>query len=99
MHTGIDYAAPTGTPVWSVGSGTVVFAGYKGGYGKTIEVKHSGGVKTRYGHLSRIGVKVGQGVRQHQTIGAVGSTGYSTGNHCHFEVRINGDPVDPLKEL
>lgn len=97
MHTGIDYAAPTGTPVWSVGSGTVVFAGYKGGYGKTIEVKHSGGVKTRYGHLSRIGVKVGQGVRQHQTIGAVGSTGLSTGPHLHFEYLVGGQFVQPRK--
>jgi murein DD-endopeptidase MepM/ murein hydrolase activator NlpD len=97
MHTGIDYAAPTGTPVWSVGSGTVVFAGWKGGYGKTIEVKHSGGVKTRYGHLSRINVKVGQGVRQHQTIGAVGSTGYSTGPHLHFEYLVGGQFVQPRK--
>jgi murein DD-endopeptidase MepM/ murein hydrolase activator NlpD len=97
MHTGIDYAAPTGTPVWSVGSGTVVFAGWKGGYGKTIEVKHAGGVKTRYGHLSRINVKVGQGVRQHQTLGAVGSTGYSTGPHLHFEYLVGGQFVPPRK--
>jgi murein DD-endopeptidase MepM/ murein hydrolase activator NlpD len=97
MHTGIDYAAPTGTPVWSVGSGTVVFAGWKGGYGKTVEVKHAGGVKTRYGHLSRISVKTGQGVRQHQTIGAVGSTGYSTGPHLHFEYLVGGQFVPPRK--
>lgn len=97
MHTGIDYAAPTGTPVWAVGSGTVVYAGWKGGYGKTIEVKHSGAVKTRYGHLSRILVRKGQSVRQHQTIGAVGSTGYSTGPHLHFEYLVNGKFTQPRK--
>ncbi len=97
MHTGIDYAAPTGTPVWAVGSGTVAFTGWKGGYGKTIEIKHSGAVKTRYGHLSKIFVKRGQSVRQHQTIGAVGSTGYSTGPHLHFEYLVNGKFTQPRK--
>jgi murein DD-endopeptidase MepM/ murein hydrolase activator NlpD len=97
MHTGIDYAAPTGTPVWAVGSGTVVFTGWKGGYGKTVEIKHAGGVRTRYGHLSRIHVKVGQGVRQQQTIGAVGSTGYSTGPHLHFEYLVGGQFVPPRR--
>lgn len=97
MHTGIDYAAPTGTPVWAVGSGTVAFTGWKGGYGKTIEIKHSGAVKTRYGHLSKIYVKRGQAVRQHQTIGAVGSTGYSTGPHLHFEYLVNGKFTQPRK--
>jgi murein DD-endopeptidase MepM/ murein hydrolase activator NlpD len=97
MHTGIDYAAPTGTPVWAVGSGTVVFTGWKGGYGKTIEVKHSGAVKTRYGHLSKILVRKGQSVRQHQTIGAVGSTGFSTGPHLHFEYLVNGVFTQPRK--
>lgn len=97
MHTGIDYAAPTGTPVWAVGSGTVVFTGWKGGYGKTIEIKHSGAVKTRYGHLSKILVRKGQAVRQHQTIGAVGSTGYSTGPHLHFEYLVNGKFTQPRK--
>lgn len=97
MHTGIDYAAPTGTPVWAVGSGTVVFAGRKGGYGNTIEIKHSGAVKTRYGHLSKIYVRRGQSVHQHQTIGAVGSTGYSTGPHLHFEYLVNGTFTQPRK--
>ncbi len=97
MHTGIDYAAPTGTPVWAVGSGTVAFTGWKGGYGKTIEIKHSGAVKTRYGHLSKIFVRKGQAVRQHQTIGAVGSTGYSTGPHLHFEYLVNGKFTQPRK--
>lgn len=97
MHTGIDYAAPTGTPVWAVGSGTVQFAGWKGGYGKTIEIRHAGGVVTRYGHLSRIGVSRGQAVRQHQTIGAVGSTGFSTGPHLHFEYLVGGQFIPPRK--
>ncbi len=97
MHTGIDYAAPSGTPVWAVGSGTVQFAGWKGGYGKTIEIRHAGGVVTRYGHLSRIGVSRGQAVRQHQTIGAVGSSGFSTGPHLHFEYLVGGQFIPPRK--
>lgn len=97
MHTGIDYAAPTGTPVWSIGAGTVIFAGWKGGYGKTIEIRHTGSVVTRYGHLSKIFVRRGQSVRQHQTIGAVGSTGYSTGPHLHFEYLVNGVFTPPRK--
>ncbi|MBR9977499.1 MAG: M23 family metallopeptidase, partial [Bacteroidetes bacterium] len=97
MHTGIDYAAPTGTPVWAVGSGTVTFTGWKGGYGNTIEIRHSGSVVTRYGHLSKIYVKRGQGVRQQQTIGAVGSTGYSTGPHLHFEYLVNGVYTPPRR--
>ncbi|MDX9760275.1 MAG: M23 family metallopeptidase [Bacteroidota bacterium] len=97
MHTGIDYGAPTGTPVWSIGAGTVIFAGWKGGYGKTIEIRHSGSVVTRYGHLSKIHVRRGQAVRQHQTIGAVGSTGYSTGPHLHFEYLVNGVFTPPRK--
>lgn len=97
MHTGIDYGAPTGTPVWSIGAGTVIYAGRKGGYGNTIEVRHTAGVVTRYGHLSRILVRRGQSVRQHQTIGAVGSTGYSTGPHLHFEYLVNGVFTPPRK--
>ncbi|MBE0644796.1 MAG: M23 family metallopeptidase [Bacteroidetes bacterium] len=97
MHTGIDYGAPTGTPVWSIGSGTVIHAGPKGGYGNTIEIRHTASVVTRYGHLSRIFVRRGQAVRQHQTIGAVGSTGYSTGPHLHFEYLVNGVFTPPRK--
>jgi murein DD-endopeptidase MepM/ murein hydrolase activator NlpD len=97
LHTGIDYAAPTGTPVWSIGAGTVIFTGWKGGYGNTIEIRHGGGVVTRYGHLSKILVRRGQGVRQHQTIGKVGSTGYSTGPHLHFEYLVNGVFTPPRK--
>ncbi|MFZ1731711.1 MAG: M23 family metallopeptidase [Bacteroidota bacterium] len=97
MHTGIDYGAPMGTPVWSIGAGTVVHAGRKGGYGNTIEIRHSASVVTRYGHLSRIFVRRGQSVRQHQTVGAVGSTGYSTGPHLHFEYLVNGVFTPPRK--
>jgi len=97
MHTGIDYAAPTGTPVWAVGSGKVVYAGWRGGYGKLVEIQHPGSVRTRYGHLSRIIVRRGQTVRQHQTIGKVGSTGYATGSHLHFEFLVNGSQRAPRK--
>lgn len=97
MHTGIDYGAPTGTPVWSIGAGTVIFAGRKGGYGNTIEIRHTGSVVTRYGHLSKIFVRRGQSVRQHQTVGAVGSTGFSTGPHLHFEYLVNGVFTPPRK--
>ncbi len=90
MHTGTDYAAPKGTPVWAIGAGKVVSAGWRGGYGKLVEIQHPGGVRTRYGHLSRILVRRGQTVRQHQTIGRVGSTGYATGSHLHFEFLVNG---------
>ncbi len=97
MHTGTDYAAPAGTPVWAVGSGKVVYAGRRGGYGKLVEIQHPGGVRTRYGHLSRILVRRGQTVRQHQTIGRVGSTGYATGAHLHFEFLVNGSQRAPRK--
>ena len=97
MHTGIDYGAPTGTPVWAVGAGTVIHSGSKGGYGNTIEIKHAGSVVTRYGHLSKVLVRRGQSVHQHQTIGLVGSTGYSTGPHLHFEYLVNGHFTPPRK--
>jgi len=97
MHTGTDYAAPTGTPAWTVASGIVTFAGPSGGYGNLVEVSHPGNVKTRYGHLSRILVHKGQFVRQRQAIGKVGSTGYSTGPHLHFETIVNGKQVPPRK--
>jgi murein DD-endopeptidase MepM/ murein hydrolase activator NlpD len=97
MHTGIDYGAPTGTPVWSIGAGTVTFAGWRGGYGKLVEISHGGNIKTRYAHLSVIAVKRGQSVRQRQTIGKVGSTGYSTGPHLHFEFLVNGKFTQPRR--
>jgi murein DD-endopeptidase MepM/ murein hydrolase activator NlpD len=99
MHTGIDFRAATGDPVRATAQGKVVAAGWHGGYGRMIEIDHGNSLTTRYGHLSAIGVKVGDVVRIGQVIGAVGSTGRSTGPHLHYETRIDGDPVDPRKFL
>ena len=96
MHTGVDYAAPTGTPVKATADGTVVRAGVAGGYGNMVEVQHSDGTTSRYAHLHTFRTSVGQPVKQGQVIGLVGSTGMSTGPHLHFEIRKNGSPVDPL---
>jgi len=98
MHEGIDIAAPYGTPVRAAAAGRVIIAGSSGGYGNLVVIDHGNGMATAYAHLSAIyaaGGSVGQG----QSIGAVGSTGHSTGNHLHFEVRINGSPVNPLGYL
>lgn len=95
-HLGVDYAAPTGTPVRTVGDGTVEFAGVQGGYGNVIYVRHRNNQVTVYAHLSRIFVRKGQRVDQGERIGAVGSTGVSTGPHLHFEFRDNGQHRDPL---
>lgn len=96
-HRGVDYAAPTGTPALVVGDGVVSFAGRQDGYGNVIEVNHGLGHKTLYAHLSQIHVRAGQSVQKSQKIGAVGSTGWSTGPHLHFEFLVNGEHVDPLK--
>jgi murein DD-endopeptidase MepM/ murein hydrolase activator NlpD len=95
-HLGVDYAAPTGTPVRSVGQGIVDIAGSQGGFGNVVMVKHAGGHTTVYAHLSRIHVKRGQSVTQGQTLGLVGATGWATGPHLHFEFRVNGQHKDPL---
>jgi len=97
-HLGVDYAAPTGTPVCSLGQGKVIFKGRDKGFGNTIRIRHAGGYVTYYGHLSRFakGLKVGKGVDQGDTIGYVGSTGYSTGPHLDFRVSCNGKFVNPL---
>ena len=95
-HLGVDYAAPTGTPVRSVGQGIVDVAGNQGGFGNVVMVKHASGQTTVYAHLSRINVKRGQSVAQGQTIGLVGATGWATGPHLHFEFRVNGQHKDPL---
>jgi murein DD-endopeptidase MepM/ murein hydrolase activator NlpD len=95
QHNGIDYAAPTGTTVRSVGDGTVEFAGTQSGYGNIVIVNHRNHQQTAYAHLSRVDVKVGQSVSQGQTVGAVGSTGWATGPHLHFEFRVNGEYQDP----
>ena len=95
-HLGVDYAAPTGTPVRSVGQGIVDVAGNQGGFGNVVMVKHAGGQTTVYAHLSRINVKRGQSVAQGQTLGLVGATGWATGPHLHFEFRVNGQHKDPI---
>ncbi|HOZ67182.1 MAG TPA: M23 family metallopeptidase [Burkholderiaceae bacterium] len=95
-HKGIDYAAPTGTPVRTVGDGVIAFAGVQRGYGNVIEVAHRNSKTTVFAHLSRIDVKKGQKVEQGAVIGAVGSTGFSTGPHLHFEFRVDGEHQDPL---
>ena len=95
-HLGVDYGAPTGTPVRSVGEGVVEFAGVQNGYGNVVQIKHAGDRLTVYAHLSRIDVKKGQRVDQAQRIGAVGATGWATGPHLHFEFRVAGKHQDPL---
>jgi murein DD-endopeptidase MepM/ murein hydrolase activator NlpD len=96
-HKGVDYAAPTGTPVKAAGAGRVRFRGVKGGYGNLVEIEHSGGVTTRYGHLSRFAKGLGNGARveQGQVIGYVGKTGLATGPHLHFEYLQRGVNLDP----
>ena len=99
-HTGVDLAAPSGTPVASVAAGTVTHAGRAGAYGLKVEVTHADGTETWYAHLSRIDVTVGQSVEQGGSLGAVGSTGNSTGPHLHVELRPGGGgPVDPVEAL
>ncbi len=98
-HRGLDIASPLGTPVMASAAGTVVFAGFAGGYGLMVEIDHGGGIRTRYGHLSKLLVWSGQSVFGGQTIGQVGSTGHSTGSHLHFEVRVNGIASDPSRSL
>jgi Membrane proteins related to metalloendopeptidases len=95
-HLGTDFAAPTGTAVRTVGDGVVEFAGVQNGFGNVVFIKHRSDHVTVYAHLSRIGVKKGQSVEQGQTIGAVGSTGWATGPHLHFEFRVSGKPQDPM---
>jgi murein DD-endopeptidase MepM/ murein hydrolase activator NlpD len=99
MHSGLDFRSSHGDPVRATANGKVVTAAWNGGYGKMVEIDHGNGISTRYGHLSDIGVKVGQQVRVGQTVGRVGSTGRSTGPHLHYETRIDGDAVDPQKFL
>lgn len=96
QHKGVDFGAPTGTPIQAVGDGTVETAGWQNGYGNVVEISHHNGRSTLYAHMSRIDVHVGQHVGQGSTIGAVGQTGWATGPHLHFEVKLNGEQTDPL---
>ena len=98
-YTGLDIATSTGTPVKAAASGKVTFSGYKGSYGNMLVISHGNGVQTYYGHCSKLYVKVGQTVKAGDTIAAVGSTGNSTGNHLHFEIRLNDKQVNPQKYL
>ena len=99
MHTGVDWAAPTGTPIYAAGNGVVEKEGWESGYGKFILLKHNNGYETAYGHMSAYakGLEEGKRVRQGQVIGFVGSTGLSTGSHVHYEIRLNGRFVDPMR--
>ena len=99
MHEGIDLGAAYGSPIAAAAAGTVVWCGWMDGYGNLVVIDHGNGLATAYGHQSRIVVGCNQTVAQGQTIGYVGSTGHSTGPHLHFEVRVNGSPVDPLGYL
>lgn len=99
MHEGIDIAVPSGTPVAAAASGTVIWAGWQGGYGNLVVVDHGGGIATAYGHNTSVTVSVGQHVGQGTIIAYSGSTGNSTGPHVHFEVRVNGSAVDPMGYL
>ena len=100
-HLGIDYAAPTGTPVWAIGDGTVILCGWNGGYGKQVIIRHRNGHESMYGHLSRFGpgIRKGKTVQQKQVVGYVGSTGLSTGPHLDFRLRRNQAFVNPLRQI
>jgi murein DD-endopeptidase MepM/ murein hydrolase activator NlpD len=95
-HRGVDYGAPHGTPVRSVGDGVVEFSGWQNGYGNVVKIQHGKERSTLYAHLSRIDVRKGQAVEQGQRLGAVGATGWATGPHLHFEFQVNGQHVNPL---
>ncbi|WP_233548298.1 M23 family metallopeptidase [Aurantiacibacter zhengii] len=95
MHSGLDFRAPMGSPIHAAADGRVAFVGVKGGYGKVVEVDHGAGLVTRYAHMSRFNAQVGETVTAGDVIGAIGSTGRSTGPHLHFEVRINNRAVNP----
>lgn len=97
QHHGMDFAAPTGTPIYSTAEGVVTFSGRQSGYGNVVKIRHAFGFETVYAHLSKSRVQVGQRVRRGMLIADMGSTGRSTGSHLHYEVRIDGQPVNPSK--
>ncbi len=97
MHKGLDFTAAQGTPIYATGDGNISLAGYsEGGYGNHVMINHGYGYETLYGHMVRIKVRQGQKVKRGEVIGWVGSTGKSTGPHCHYEVHVNGEAVDPV---
>jgi murein DD-endopeptidase MepM/ murein hydrolase activator NlpD len=96
MHNGTDFAAPIGTPIYATADGVVTEAGWSSGYGRLIKIQHEFGIETRYAHLNRISVNVGERVSQGQRIGDMGNSGRSTGPHLHYEVRVGGRPVNPM---
>jgi murein DD-endopeptidase MepM/ murein hydrolase activator NlpD len=98
-HHGIDLAAPMGAPIRAIAAGRVVYADPFGGYGKIVVVRHASGLTSHYGHCSGLSVKIGDNVAAGDIIGAVGSTGLSTGPHLHFEIRIDGVPQNPERYL
>ncbi|XP_057821178.2 uncharacterized protein LOC131033887 isoform X5 [Cryptomeria japonica] len=97
FHEGVDLAAEQGTPIYASYKGTVAYAGWNGGYGYLVAIQHEGGFVTRYAHCCAIHARVGQKVRKGQQVAAVGATGHATGPHLHFEVRLNGEALDPFK--
>jgi murein DD-endopeptidase MepM/ murein hydrolase activator NlpD len=99
LHAGIDIAAPTGTAIAASASGQITYAGSMSGYGLVVVIQHANGISTAYAHNSSISVSLGQTVSQGQTIASVGCTGHCFGDHVHFEVRVNGSPVDPMSYL
>lgn len=98
-HSGVDLAASYGTPIVATSDGVVGTADWAGGYGLLVALDHGGGLQTRYGHMSRLNVAAGQKVRKGEVIGFVGSTGRSTGAHLHYEIRINGQAINPAAHL
>ena len=95
FHAGLDFRGPVGAPIYAAAKGVVSFAGVRQGYGNCVEIDHGNGLTTRYAHMSRLGATVGQQIAAGNVIGAIGSTGRSTGPHLHFEVRIHDRPVNP----
>lgn len=96
LHAGTDFAAPHGTPIYATADGVVIHADWQSGYGRLVKIQHQFGIETRYAHMSKIRVKVGQRVSRGDRIGDMGNTGRSTGTHLHYEVRVGGEPVNPM---
>lgn len=99
MHSGVDISGATGQTIVSANGGRILYAGWRGGYGNTVIIDHGGGVTSLYAHMSSIEASTGQSVGRGERIGGVGSTGLSTGPHLHFEIRVDGEPVDPLRYI